>query len=161
MATLTPDATGRFIVTQGPPLHIPPTQHVTGSFIDAASSKTLASQAQQVAAYKSLGAGTRGGKRRTKRGGAVNMNAQVPYLPEAGTIQGVSHETNHLTAVNNLNQIRADASYDSQIHGPAYQVAGKRRKTVRKSNGRRHKRSHRGHGRKSAHHRRGRRSSRK
>lgn len=161
MATFTPDATGRFIVTQGPPLHIPPTQHVTGSFIDAASSKTLASQAQQVAAYKSLGAGIRGGKRRTKRGGAVNMNAQVPYLPEAGTIQGVSHETNHLTAVNNLNQIRADASYDSQIHAPAYQVAGKRRKTVRKSNGRRHKRSHRGHSRKSTHHRRGRRSSRK
>lgn len=161
MATFTPDATGRLVVTQGPPLHVPPTQHVTGSFIDAASSKTLASQAQQAAAYKSLGAGVRGGKRKARRGGAVNLNAQVPYLPEAGTIRGVSHETNHLNAVNNLNQIRADASYDSQIHAPAYQVAGKRRKTARKSNGRRHKRTHRRNSRKSSHHRRGRRSTRK
>jgi hypothetical protein len=118
--------------------------------IDAASAKTLAAQQTQASAARALGVGQRAGSRRAgsrrkskRRGGAVNLNAQVPYIPEAGSIRGVSHETNHLTAVNNLNQIRADAVYDSQINAAPLQVAGRARKTRRKANGRSHNRTHR------------------
>ena len=149
MATFTADSTGRMIATAGPALHIPPPQTITGSLIDAASAKTLAAQQTQASAARALGVGQRAGSRRKMRkmrkmrGGAVNLNAQVPYIPEAGSIRGVSHETNHLTAVNNLNQIRADAVYDTQINASPLQVAGRARKTRRKANGRRDNRTHR------------------
>lgn len=154
MATFTTDATGRLVATAGPKVYIPPTQSISGSAIDAASSKTLADQATSAAASKALGVGQKGASRRRRRGGSTNMNAQVPLLPEAGTIKGVSHETNHLNAVNNLNQLKADSVYDSQINAPAMQVAGRKRKTKRKSNGGRHRRTHRGKHRKSTHRRR-------
>ncbi len=152
MATFTADSTGRMIATAGPALHLPPTQSITGSMIDAASAKTLAAQQTQASAARALGVGQRAGSRRARkmrtrkskrRGGAVNLNAQVPYIPEAGSIRGVSHETNHITAVNNLNQIRADAVYDSQINAAPLQVAGRARKTRRKANGRSNNRTHR------------------
>jgi hypothetical protein len=164
MATFTTDGTGRLIATAGPPLHIPPTQHITGSFIDAATAKTLAAQQVVSEAAKSLGIGQRGSGRHSRkwRGGAVNLNAQIPFLPEAGTIRGVSHETNHLTSVNNLNQIRADGIYDQHINAAPYQVAGRKlRKTKRKSNGSRHHRTHRRKRSKSSSHRGRKRSSRK
>ena len=53
MATFTTDSTGRLIATAGPPLHIPPTQNITGSLIDAASAKTMAAQETLANAVKS------------------------------------------------------------------------------------------------------------
>lgn len=163
MATFTPDSTGRLVATAGPPLHIPGLQSITGSVLDAASAKTMAAQQTQAAAAKSLGVGQRGsGRRKFWHGGAANPNAQIPYLPEAGTIQGVSHETNHLNGVNTLNQIRADGIYDQHINATPIQLAGRRlRKTKRKANGRRHNRTHRGKRSKSSRGRRGSRRTRK
>ncbi len=150
---------GQIIVTQGPPLHTGFTQNITGTPIDAAASKTLAANAQQVAAAKSLGAGQKGasrkrrGKKRRMRGG-VNLNASIPSIPEAGTIPGVSHAQNHLDAVNNLNQIRADKVYDGLHNATPRSVGGKRSRKVKK-NGRSHKRTHRRkHGKHVTRHRR-------
>jgi len=150
MATFTTDAAGRLVASAGPKMYIPPTQSISGSAIDAASSKTLADQATAAQAAKTLGVGQKGAsRRRRRRGGAVNLNAQVPILPEAGTIKGVSHETNHLNAVNTLNQLKADAVYDSAINAPPMKLGG--RKTKRKSNGRRKHRTNRRKHSKSAH----------
>lgn len=156
MATFTTDSTGRLVASAGPKMYIPPTQNISGSAIDAASSKTLADQATAAQASKTLGVGQKGASRRRgrrtrrRRGGAApNLNAQVPILPEAGTIKGVSHETNHLNAVNTLNQLKADAVYDSAINAPPVKLGG--RKTKRKSNGGRKHRTHRGKHRKSTH----------
>lgn len=143
MATFTTDTSGRIVATAGPPLFVPPTQNITGSAIDAASAKTLQSQATAASAAKALGVGQKGGRRKTRRRGGANLNAQVPYIPEAGTIKGVSHETNHLNAVNTLNQLKADSIYDQHINAKPMQVAGRRRKTRRKSNGRRRNGTHR------------------
>ena len=162
MATFTTDSTGRLIATAGPPLHIPPTQNITGSLIDAASAKTMAAQETLANAVKSLGAGQKGaGRRKKRRGGAVTLNAQVPMLPEAGTIKGISHETNHINAVDTLNQIRADGVYEQHINAQPIQVAGRLRKTRRKTNGSRHHRTHRRKHRKSVTRRRRKHSHRK
>jgi len=155
MATFTTDTNGRLVASSAPKMYVPPTQSIKGSAIDAASSKTLADQATAANASKMLGVGQKGARRR--RGGAVNLNAQIPILPEAGTIKGVSHETNHLNAVNTLNQLKADAVYDSAINAPPVRLGG--RKTKRKSNGRRKRRTHRRKHRKSSN--RSRRSSRR
>ena len=134
-----------------PALHKPPTQTITGSAVDAGAAKNAAATAAQASAAKSLGAGQHGSSRRRRRrkmrGGVapVNMNAQIPSLPEGGTIPGVSHAQNHLDAVNNLNQIRASAGGDSLINAQPKQHGGsskKKRKTKR--NGRHSKRNNRG-----------------
>lgn len=156
MATFTTDTVGRLIASAPPKMYIPPTQNISGSAIDAASSKTLSDQSTAAQAAKTLGVGQKGARRR-RRGGAVNLNAQVPILPEAGTIKGVSHETNHLNAVNTLNQLKADAVYDSAIKAAPVRLGG--RKTKRKHNGRRKRRTHRRKHSKSSHRRR--RSSRR
>lgn len=137
-------STGQIIVNQGPPLHTGFTQNITGSPIDAAAGKTLAAQQLQTAAAKSLGAGQKGSSRRRRRRmrGGVNLNASIPTVPEAGTISGVSHTQNHLDAVNNLNQIRADKVYDGLHNATPRSVGGKRSRKVKK-NGRSHKRTHR------------------
>ena len=121
-------STGQIIVNQGPPLHTGFTQNITGSPIDAAASKTLAAQQLQTAAAKSLGAGQKGSSRRRRRRmrGGVNLNASIPTVPEAGTIPGVSHAQNHLNAVDNLNQIRADKVYDGLHNATPRSVGGKR-----------------------------------
>jgi hypothetical protein len=136
-------SSGQIIVNSGPPLHTGFTQQITGTPIDAAASKTLAAHAQQVAAAKSLGAGQKGASRRRKRmRGGVNLNASIPSVPEAGTIAGVSHAQNHLDAVNNLNQIRADKVYDGLHNATPRSVGGKRSRKVKK-NGRSNKRTNR------------------
>ncbi len=73
------------------------------------------------------------------RGGGPN--ATIPSLPEAGTIPGVSHAGVHLAGVDNLNQIRASAVGDSLSNAAPYtpRMGGKR--TRRKANGRRNKRT--------------------
>lgn len=143
---------GQIIVNSGPPLHTGFTQNITGTPIDAAATKTLAAQAQQVATAKAMGAGQKGSSRRHKKRrmrGGVNLNASIPSLPEAGTITGVSHAQNHLDAVNNLNQIRHDKVYDGLHNATPRTMGGKRSRKVKK-NGRSNKRTHRGKYRKSS-----------
>jgi len=157
------------IFMQAPALYKPPVQDLQGSALEAASTKTIASNAALAATAKAMGAGQKGsGRKRTRkhrklRGGAENMNAQAVNIPEAGTFRGVSAMQNHLTNVNNLNQIRADASYDklldSQPYDPTPAKGGKRRKHTKQKHGRRSNRTHRGRNRKSSSHsRRSRRS---
>lgn len=151
---------------QAPALYTPPVQDLQGSALEAASSKTIASNAAMAATAKAMGAGQKGSSRRKKtrrtlkqkrklRGGAENLNAQAVNLPEAGTIKGVSAMQNHLTNVNNLNQIRASAVYDklgnAQPYDPTPATGGKRTKRKHtQKHGRRSNRTHRGRNRKSS-----------
>jgi len=157
---------------QEPALYKPPVQDLQGSALEAASTKTIASNASLAATAKAMGAGQKGSsrkrslklKRKLKRGGATNMNAQAVNLPEAGTIKGVSAMQNHLTNVDNLNQVRFSAVYDKASSLPAYDPTpakgGKRTKRKHtQKHGRRSNRTHRGRNRKSSSHsRRSRRS---
>lgn len=141
--------TGQIIVNQAPTPHLGFTQQITGTPIDAAANKTLAAHAQQVATAKAMGAGQKGSSRKRRMRGGTNWNASIPSVPEAGTIPGVSHAQNHLDAVNNLNQIRADKVYDNLHNETPRAVGGKRSRKVKK-NGRSHKRTHRRKHRKHA-----------
>lgn len=140
---------GQILVNSGPPLHTGFTQNITGTPIDAAAAKTLAAHAQQVATAKAMGAGQKGSSRKRRMRGGTNLNASIPSIPEAGTIPGVSHVQNHLDAVNNLNQIRADQVYDGLHNATPRAVGGKRSRKVKK-HGRSHKRTHRRKHRKHA-----------
>jgi len=142
------------IIPQAPGLHTPPVQDLQGSPLEAASKNTLDANAKLAETAKAMGAGQKGSGRRKMRGGADNLNAHIPSVPEAGTIRGVSHAQNHLTNVNNLNQIRADASGDKlmnvQPYDPTPTKGGRRTKRHRKAkNGRRNNRTHRRGNRKS------------
>jgi hypothetical protein len=146
---------GQIIPVQ-PAMRLPTVQHLEGSALEAASQKTLASNAALAATAKSMGAGQKGSGRRRRKGGAQNLNATIPSLPEAGTIHGTSHAQNHLTNVNNLNQIIADKSGDGLINAQPYDPTptkgGRRTKRHRKAkNGRSNKRTHRRGNRKSSH----------
>lgn len=161
---------GQIIVNSGPPMYIPSHQNIEGSPLEAAAAKTLAAQQSQIAAAKALGAGQKGSsrKRRKMRGG-VNLTANIPYIPEGGSIPGVSHAQNHLNAVNNLNQIRHDAVYDNLMGATPMKVGGfrlrdaeelypgsgthedtKHRRKTKKKHGSRHKRVNRRVSRKSS-----------
>jgi len=145
------------IIPAAPALHTPPVQDLEGSALEAASKTTLDSNAKLAETAKAMGAGQKGSSRRKrslKRGGADSLNAHIPSVPEAGTIRGVSHAQNHLTNVNNLNQIRADSSGDklmnAQPYDPTPTKGGRRTKRHRKAkNGRRNNRTHRRGNRKS------------
>ena len=146
------------ILPQAPQLHIPSVQRLQGSPLEAASARTLESNARLAETAKSMGAGQKGSsRRRKKRGGAapINMNAQIPSLPEAGTIPGVSHAQNHLRNIDNLNQLRADASGDKLMNAQPYDPhvkGGRRTKRHRKAkNGRSSNRTHRRGHRRSTH----------
>ena len=142
---------------------------MAGGPIDVAASKTIAAQQSQINAAKSLGAGQKGAsrKRRKQRGG-VNLNANIPILPEAHSIPGVSHAQVHLNAVNNLNAIKAAGVYDGlsgatpikmggfRIHdaeelypGSGTQEDTKHRRRTKKKHGSRNKRINRRVSRKS------------
>lgn len=141
MATFTTDASGKIIATSVPIATSGFTQQITGSAIDAAANKTIAAQQAQAEQVKALGAGQKGsGKKRRRRGGG----AGIPQIPEAGTIPGVSAASNHLNAVDTLNQLRADKAYDGLINAqPVAKVGGKKRSRRVKKNGRSSKRTHR------------------
>jgi hypothetical protein len=145
------------IFMQAPALYKPPVQDLQGSALEAASTKTIASNAALAATSKAMGAGQKGSSRRRRkhRGGAENLNAHSVNLPEAGTIKGVSAMQNHLTNVNNLNQIRASAVYDklgnAQPYDPTPATGGKRTKRKHtQKHGRRNNRTHRRGNRKSS-----------
>lgn len=141
------------IIPQAPALHKPAIQDLEGSALEAASRNTIDSNAKLAETAKAMGAGQKGSGRRRMRGGADNLNAHIPSIPEAGTIRGVSHAQNHLTNVNNLNQLRADASGDKLMNAQPYDpttTGGRRTKRHRKAkNGRRNNRTHRRRNRKS------------
>jgi hypothetical protein len=145
---------GQIIPVQ-PALRLPPVQHIEGSALEAASTKTLASNAALAETAAKLGAGQKGsGRKKFRKGGAQNLHATIPSLPEAGTIPGVSHASNHLRNVDNLNQLVADRSGDAlmnaQPYDPTPTKGGRRTKRHRKAkNGRSHKRTHRRGNRKS------------
>jgi hypothetical protein len=154
------------IIPDAPALYRPPTQQVSGSLIEAAASKTLASNAAAAEAAQKLGAGQKGAGRRrrrrshkVKKGGAQTMNASIPNLPTANSIPGVSHVQNHLDAVDHLNDIKAGAMFDSTLNAAPVNVGGRRKRSRKAKNGRRHNRTHRRGNSKSTHrHRRSRRA---
>ena len=162
---------GQIIVNSGPPLHTGFIQHIQGSPLEAAAGKTIAAQQNQAAAARALGAGQKGAsrKRRRRQRGGVNLNANIPSIPEAGTIPGVSHAQNHLNGINALNQIGADKVYDGLINATPIKMGGfrfrdaeelypgsgtqedtKHRRRTKKKHGSRNKRTHRRISRKSA-----------
>ena len=156
------------IIPDPPALVLPTAQKLQGSPIDAAASKTVAASQQQAAAARSLGVGQKGSGRR-KRGGAVNMNARLPSVPEGGTIPGVSFTQNHLDGADHLNQIKADKGGDALINANPIQLGGRlvkrgdgfyvltsdtKRKPRTKRHGRRSNRTHRRKHNRTPHHRR-------
>lgn len=144
MASFTAGPDGGLIATSGPPLHVPAAQNVTGGIIEAATAKTGASRAEAAAAFKNLGGGQKGGRRRRMKGGSTPANVPPTNLPSANSIPGVSHEGVMKSGVDTLNQIKASASYDG-LRGSGPKLVGGRKKRSRKTkkNGRKHKRTHR------------------
>ena len=130
-----------------PAMYIPGTQEIEGGPLEAASAKTITGNARLAETARNMGAGQKGSGRRKMRGGATpNLNAHPPNLPEANTIKGVSAANNHLTNVNNLNQLKTGAMYDKQMNAAPYdpQGGGRRTKKHRKArNGSSHNRRHR------------------
>lgn len=127
MASYTTAANGQVILTSGAPLHIPTAQNVQGGLIEAATAKTLASQAAAATHYQNMGAGQKGagrrrsrkakhkGKRKSrkaKRGGAQSLNMVPLGLPTANSVPGVNADDVLKGTVDLKNQIAADKSYD-------------------------------------------------
>jgi len=135
------------IIPEAPALHLPGVQNIQGSALEAAAAKTQAAHAQLAATAKAMGAGQKGGA-------ALNLNASIPKIPEAGTIKGVSHADVHMKNIDNLNQLRANAIGDklgnAQAFDPTPTKGGRRTKRSRKVNGRSNKRTHRRRNRKSS-----------
>lgn len=143
-------ADGKIVITDGPALNTGFKQTgVEGGPINAASAKTVSSLNQAAETAKAMGAGQKGSSRRRRktrkhRGGAA---ANVPTLPTANSVPGVSFADTHVKAVDNLNALRYAGAYDKLINAPPAQVKGGTRKRKVKSkkrkNGRRSKRTHR------------------
>jgi hypothetical protein len=183
MASYTTAANGQVILTSGAPLHIPAAQNIQGGLIEAASAKTIASQAAAADHYKNLGAGQKGagrrrsrkhkGKRKSRkvrRGGAQSLNMVPLGLPTANSVPGVNADDVLKGSVDLKNQIAADKSYD-HLRGATpiklggfrfrdaeelYPGSGSQEDTKGRSkvkHGRRSKRTHRRRHRKSSHRR--------
>lgn len=145
-------ANGKIILTDGPSLNTGFKQTgVEGGPINAASAKTMNSLTQTAEAAKAMGAGQKGSSRRRRRkfrgGGGPNMNANIPEIPTANSIPGVSFGDTHVAAVNNLNALKYAGAYDKLMNAPPIQIKGgtrkRRNKTKKRKNGRRSKRTHR------------------
>lgn len=139
MASYTTAANGQVILTSGAPLHIPAAQNVQGGLIEAASAKTLASQAAAATHYQNMGAGQKGagrrrsrkakhkGKRKSrkaKRGGAQSLNMVPLGLPTANSVPGVNADDVLKGTVDLKNQIVADKSYDHLRGATPIKVGG-------------------------------------
>jgi hypothetical protein len=144
-----------------PALHVAPTQSVTGGILNAAADVTAKSREAQIETAQKMGAGQKGAARRrrkTKRGGA---NAPSSLLPTASSIPGVDPTDVSIRNIDNLNAVKAAATYDKAVNLPPYdphKSGGKR--TKRKSkHGRRNSRTHRrGHNKSTRNNRRSRRN---
>jgi hypothetical protein len=183
MASYTTASNGQVILTSGAPLVIPAAQNIQGGLIEAASAKSIASQAAAASHYQNMGAGQKGAGRRTRkhkgkrklksrkvrRGGAQSLNMVPLGLPSAGSVPGVDADNVHLQAVDLKNQVSADKLYDHLRGATPIKLGGFRlrgaedlypgsgteedTKGRRKVNGRRGKRTHRRKRSKSAHRR--------
>ena len=172
MASYTTAANGQVILTSGAPLQIPVAQNVQGGLIEAASQKTIASQAASAANYKNLGGGQKGGRRTRKRkvrGGAQSLNMVPLGLPTANSVSGINTDDVFKAGVDLKNQLVADKSYDHLRTATPIKMGGFRlrgaeelypgsgteedTKGRRKVNGRRSKRTHRRKRSKSTHRR--------
>ena len=143
---------GRILINEGPELHTGFKQTgIAGGPINAASAKTIGSINQHAAAARAMGAGQKGSSRRNRkrrhRGGSSNLNANIPEIPTANSIPGVSHADTHVKGVDNLNSARYAGIYDKLINAQPVQVKGgakkRRNKSKKRKNGRRSKRTHR------------------
>lgn len=114
---------GKILITSPPPNHPGFMQNIQGSLIEASASKTASSITEQASHAKALGATMRGSGRRFKimRGG---NDANIPTVPQAHSIPGVSASNVHMSLMDNLNQMKADASYDSLANATPYKVGG-------------------------------------
>jgi len=141
MASYTTASNGQVILTSGAPLHIPAAQNVQGGLIEAASAKTIASQAAAASHYQNMGAGQKGaGRRRTRkhkakrkakrksrkirRGGAQSLNMVPLGLPTANSVPGVNADDVLKGTVDLKNQIAADKSYDHLRGATPIKVGG-------------------------------------
>lgn len=145
MASFSAGPDGGLIATSGPTPYVPKAQNVEGGLINAATAKTVESHKQAAAAYKSLGAGQKGGRRRKMRGGSEPANVPPSILPTANSMPGVSHENTLKSLVDNHNQLKASAVYDKLGSAPPKLVGGRIKRTRKtKKHGRRSKRNHLG-----------------
>jgi hypothetical protein len=144
---------GKITITAPPPNHPGFMQNITGGLIDAAAAKTSASIAEQASHAKAFGVTMRGSGRSKRRfsmkGGGADAN--MPILPEAHSIPGVSHTSVHMNAMNTLNQLKADGVYDNLANATPYKVGGFRFRGDEQVGTSRQKRTHKGkkHGRPS------------
>ena len=137
MSSFSAGPNGQLTATTLPPQKTPAVQDVEGGILNAATAKSVASNAKTAEIYKSLGAGQKGGKRKY-RGGAGNVPASP--LPTAGSIPGVSHQSVMQKIINNHNDIVTAGSYDKLANAPPIKLGGQRVKRRRstKKHGRRH-----------------------
>ena len=139
MASFSAGSNGQLIATTLPPQKTPAVQQVEGGILNAATAKSVQSNAKTAEIYKSLGAGQKGG-------GAANVPPSP--LPTASSIPGVSPQSVTEKIINNHNQLTANASYDGLRNAAPRVVGGslKRRRST-KRHGRKRNRTHRRRGR--------------
>lgn len=132
-----------------PEMKVAPVQNVTGGILNNAADVTISSRNHQIETAAKFGAGQKGAGRRKKkvrRGGAANLNVTASLLPSAGSIPGVDPTNSHIKGIDNLNAIRAAATYDKASSLPAYDptpTSGGKRTKRKSKHGRRHNRTHR------------------
>jgi hypothetical protein len=140
-----PSETGRIIPAQVGPHKDPAPAVIKGGILEHVTGGVLASQASAASNARHLGAGMKGGRKH--RGGGTIGAINLPLLPTAGSIAGVSHAKVHEQGGNINAQMKAlNANMSSALlKAPPVQLGG--RKTYRKrSNGRgssRHRRRRR------------------
>lgn len=178
MPTVTPN--GQIIMGTGdtPGVIAPPPSTISGSIASAATEKTQASREQSAAAFKALGAGQKGARRRTKKGrrritGGAAQNVVPSIIPTANSVPGANPTDVGQKLAEVAAQLKAGAVYDKLIDATPRKIGGfrvrgaedmypgsgthvdtKQRRKTKKKNGRRHKRTHRGKRSKSRHLRR-------
>lgn len=151
------------IIPEQPALQTAKAQMVPGGILNAAAGKTIESNLKQAETAQKMGAGQKGAARRkkTKRGGAQNLNAPSSLLPSAGSIAGVDPEQTSRENIDRLNAVKAAAVGDKLANAsPYYPAKSGGKRTKRKSkHGRRHSRTHRrGHNKSARNNRRSRRN---
>ena len=145
MASFSAGPDGGLVAKSGPAPYVPAAQNVEGGLINAATAKTIKSHQEAAAAYKSLGAGQKGGKRRKMRGGSTPANVPPSILPTSHSMPGISHENTLKSLVDNKNQLRSSAVYDKLGSGPPKMIGGRKKRSRKtKKHGRRSKRNHMG-----------------
>lgn len=110
---------GMVVATGLGPQHTGHQQNIQGGLLNHAAAQTIARTQAQASHAKSAGV--------SMRGGALS----IPHVAEGGTIPGVSFGANHKALIDNLNQTRADKTYDHLAGTQPYKVGGRkhRRKT--------------------------------